>query len=243
METKFTSIIDDVLKDFPPGGRFLLSYLSDFELNEWRSGCFVSFSLAGCLFIPTVAHERGMCRHTSNYDKMIFSRLDEIEALDADDIIKRMHVNDLMENTGDDLRNNYQGQYLDGETGLAYNRFRYYSPETGAYISQDPIRLEAGLTNLYAYVHDVNAWVDPWGLKGKAWFNYAKRWHDKRADEIFGVGKGRSVSGRHYDKTYKGRDIEFKSDNFSKGPRSKDSLERMQKQLDKDIQNKKMGSC
>ena len=58
----------------------------------------------------------------------------------------------------------YQGQYLDGETGLAYNRFRYYSPETGAYISQDPIRLEAGLTNLYAYVHDVNAWVDPWGL-------------------------------------------------------------------------------
>ena len=54
----------------------------------------------------------------------------------------------------------YQGQYLDTETGLAYNRFRYYSPETGAYISQDPIRLEAGLTNLY----DVNAWVDPWGL-------------------------------------------------------------------------------
>ena len=110
METKFTSIIDDVLKYFPPGGRFLLSYLSDFELNEWRSGCFVSFSLAGCLFIPTVAHERGICRHTSNYDKnydkMILSRLDEIEALDTDDITKRMHVNDLMENTGDDLRNN-----------------------------------------------------------------------------------------------------------------------------------------
>lgn len=58
----------------------------------------------------------------------------------------------------------YQGQYLDRETGLAYNRFRYYSPETGAYISQDPIRLEAGLTNLYAYVYDVNAWVDPLGL-------------------------------------------------------------------------------
>ena len=58
----------------------------------------------------------------------------------------------------------YQGQYLDTETGLTYNRFRYYSPEIGAYISQDPIRLEAGLTNLYAYVHDVNAWVDPWGL-------------------------------------------------------------------------------
>ena len=45
-------------------------------------------------------------RHTSNYDKMILSRLDEIEALDADDIIKRMHVNDLMEKTEDDLRGN-----------------------------------------------------------------------------------------------------------------------------------------
>ena len=57
----------------------------------------------------------------------------------------------------------FQGQYYDHETELTYNRFRYYSPETGAYISQDPIRLEAGLTNLYAYVHDVNAWVAPWG--------------------------------------------------------------------------------
>ena len=28
------------------------------------------------------------------------------------------------------------------------------------------MRLEAGLTNLYAYVHDVNAWIDPWGLAG-----------------------------------------------------------------------------
>ena len=133
----------------------------------------------------------------------------------------------------------YQGQYLDTETGLAYSRFRYYSPETGAYISQDPIRLGVVQTNLYVYLHDVNIWVAPWGLKGKAWFNYAKRWHDKRADEIFGVGKGRSVSGRHYDKTYKGRDIEFKSDNFSKEPRSKESLERMQKQLNKIFKIKK----
>ena len=59
----------------------------------------------------------------------------------------------------------FQGQYYDHETELAYNRFRYYSPETGAYISQDPIRLEAGLTNQYAYVHDVNAWIAPWGLR------------------------------------------------------------------------------
>ena len=58
----------------------------------------------------------------------------------------------------------FQGQYYDVETKLAYNRFRYYAPEWGMYISQDPIRLEAGLTNLYAYVDDTNGWIDPLGL-------------------------------------------------------------------------------
>ena len=33
----------------------------------------------------------------------------------------------------------YQGQYLDAETELVYNYKCYYSQETGAYISQDPI--------------------------------------------------------------------------------------------------------
>ena len=58
----------------------------------------------------------------------------------------------------------YQGQYYDFETNLAYNRFRYYSPETGAYISQDPIRLSGNNPNLYAYVGDSNMWVDVFGL-------------------------------------------------------------------------------
>lgn len=58
----------------------------------------------------------------------------------------------------------FQGQYYDVETKLAYNRFRYYTPEWGMYISQDPIRLEAGLTNLYDYVHDTSGWIDPLGL-------------------------------------------------------------------------------
>ncbi|GIM57492.1 type IV secretion protein Rhs [Capnocytophaga canimorsus] len=57
----------------------------------------------------------------------------------------------------------YAGQYYDKETELAYNRFRYYSPDTGAYISQDPIGLEGGLA-LYSYVHDSNTWIDIFGL-------------------------------------------------------------------------------
>ncbi len=60
----------------------------------------------------------------------------------------------------------YQGQYFDDETGLAYNRFRYYSPSEGTFISQDPIGLEGGNPNLYGYVEDTNTWIDPAGLSG-----------------------------------------------------------------------------
>ena len=69
---------------------------------------------------------------------------------------------------GDDVRPFipflYQGQYYDFETNLAYNRFRYYSPETGSYISQDPIGLEGNNPNLYAYVEDSNWLLDLFGL-------------------------------------------------------------------------------
>ena len=58
----------------------------------------------------------------------------------------------------------FQGQYFDEETDLCYNRFRYYSPDTGLYISQDPIGLAAGNPTLYAYVRDVNNRIDPLGL-------------------------------------------------------------------------------
>jgi RHS repeat-associated protein len=58
----------------------------------------------------------------------------------------------------------WPGQYEDTETGLYYNRFRYYDPEAGGYVSQDPIRL-AGGAKLYGYVHDTTTWTDPLGLK------------------------------------------------------------------------------
>jgi RHS repeat-associated protein len=73
----------------------------------------------------------------------------------------------------------YPGQYYDQETGLHYNYFRYYNPQTGRYITPDPIGLEGGInlfvyvdsvgkpleTNLYAYTgsNPVN-FIDPLGL-------------------------------------------------------------------------------
>ncbi|MCH4091694.1 RHS repeat-associated core domain-containing protein [Acetobacter sp.] len=59
----------------------------------------------------------------------------------------------------------FQGQYADAETGLYYNRFRYYAPDEGRYLQQDPIGLAGGV-NVSAYVAAPTTWVDPFGLAG-----------------------------------------------------------------------------
>ncbi|WP_424405450.1 RHS repeat-associated core domain-containing protein [Pasteurella sp. PK-2025] len=58
----------------------------------------------------------------------------------------------------------FAGQYTDPESGLAYNRFRYYDPESGNYISSDPIGLSGGATP-YNYVSNPWLYIDPYGLK------------------------------------------------------------------------------
>ena len=55
------------------------------------------------------------------------------------------------------------GQYEDEETGVYYNRFRYYDPNTGTYISQNPISILGGV-NTFAYVFDCNIGIDIMGL-------------------------------------------------------------------------------
>ncbi|WPN62906.1 RHS repeat protein [Pseudomonas sp. P9_32] len=57
----------------------------------------------------------------------------------------------------------FQGQYFDPESGLHYNRHRYYNPETGRYLTPDPSKLVGGL-NGYRYTLNPTGWVDPLGL-------------------------------------------------------------------------------
>ena len=59
----------------------------------------------------------------------------------------------------------FQGQYLDRETGLHYNTFRFYDPDIGRFITPDPIGLAGGL-NLYQYGPNPMGWCDAWGLAG-----------------------------------------------------------------------------
>ncbi|UFQ01952.1 RHS repeat protein [Pseudomonas fitomaticsae] len=57
----------------------------------------------------------------------------------------------------------FQGQYFDDESGLHYNRHRYYDPDVGRYLTPDPVKLAGGL-NQYRYVPNPTGWVDPLGL-------------------------------------------------------------------------------
>ena len=56
-----------------------------------------------------------------------------------------------------------QNQYVDRETGLHYNFFRYYEPDAGRFVNQDPIGLEGGF-NVYQFALNAQDWIDPLGL-------------------------------------------------------------------------------
>lgn len=57
----------------------------------------------------------------------------------------------------------FPGQYHDQETGLDYNVFRYYDPETARFLTPDPLGLHAQADD-YAYAPNPLAWIDPLGL-------------------------------------------------------------------------------
>ena len=58
----------------------------------------------------------------------------------------------------------FQGQWEDVESGLYYNRFRYYEPLAGQYASPDPIGIYGGM-RARGYAASPLAFVDPFGLQ------------------------------------------------------------------------------
>ena len=78
----------------------------------------------------------------------------------------------------------FQGQYEDEETGLCYNRWRYYDADTGSFTSPDPKGLAAGL-RAFGYGPNPVTWVDPLGLA---------LWEAFRVEKGGGIRKGKKIS-------------------------------------------------
>lgn len=97
----------------------------------------------------------------------------------------------------------FQGQYLDRETGLHYNTFRFYDPDIGRFISPDPVQL-AGGTNLYQYAPNPLTWIDPYGLTGDrfpSWMGTTQGYQRQHLipyslrDHLFFERTGMSING------------------------------------------------
>jgi len=59
----------------------------------------------------------------------------------------------------------WPGHYFDPETGLHYNRWRYYDPSLGRYLQSDPLGYGGSPVNLYAYAPNPLVQVDLFGLE------------------------------------------------------------------------------
>jgi len=68
-----------------------------------------------------------------------------------------------LQGNADDMPIRMSGQYYDAESGLHYNNARYYSTQSGSYLTLDPIGYDGG-DNLYGYPADPICWIDPMGL-------------------------------------------------------------------------------
>jgi RHS repeat-associated protein len=94
------------------------------------------------------------------------------DVIDNTGAVKDSIVYDAFGNITTEYDATYRGRYawtgreLDVETGLQYNRARYYDSTTGRWISQDPMGFDAGDSNLYRYANNnaPNA-TDPAGLQ------------------------------------------------------------------------------
>ncbi|EKF4711286.1 type IV secretion protein Rhs, partial [Escherichia coli O26:H11] len=91
----------------------------------------------------------------------------------------------------------YAGQWQDAESGLCYNRFRYYEPETGMYLVSDPLGLQ-GSEQTYRYVPNPLGYIDPLGL-AKTSVPAEKISLSDKARDLFRQGKVREALDVHYE--------------------------------------------
>ena len=82
------------------------------------------------------------------------------------DIYGKSRIQETGNNEEENCPFRFPGQYKDDETGLYYNRFRYYIPDEGIYTQRDPIGLVGENPTVYGYVWNTLIEIDPFGLNG-----------------------------------------------------------------------------
>jgi RHS repeat-associated protein len=140
---------DNLLEEVDQSGNVLARYTQgsefDEELSELRSGTTSYYQADGLGSITSLSNSGGALANTYSYDS--FGKLTASTGTLANPF-------------------QYTGRESDSETGLYYYRNRYYDQNVGRFVSEDPMRFEAG-SDFYSYVGNspVNL-VDPFGLQG-----------------------------------------------------------------------------
>ncbi|WP_335938103.1 putative T7SS-secreted protein [Streptomyces sp. PTD5-9] len=89
----------------------------------------------------------------------------------------------------------FPGQYFDSETGLHYNYFRHYDPETARYLTADPLGLTPS-PNPSAYVSNPHGWSDPLGLAPRCLNETGKEGRQANENFIAGSAEAERLADR-----------------------------------------------
>ena len=95
----------------------------------------------------------------------------------------------------------------DTETGLHYNRFRYFDPDLGMFTTRDPIGLLGG-SNVFQYAPNPTGWIDPFGLakkKGKCVDtpeDHTRVRHYTNSKGLEGIKKDNTIKAHDNDRVY-----------------------------------------
>jgi RHS repeat-associated protein len=141
---------DTLLEEVGNSGNVLASYTHspgiDKPLAEIRSGTASYYEQDGQGSVSSVSNSAGSTSNTYTYDS----------------------YGKVTASTGTIINPlKYAAREFDIETGLYYNRSRFYDPATGRWLSEDPIRFIGGV-DFYAYVlNNPLRFRDPFGRQGE----------------------------------------------------------------------------
>ncbi|MBL8823222.1 MAG: tandem-95 repeat protein [Planctomycetia bacterium] len=149
--TVFTSFNDlNVWADYAADGQVLARYLTGSELDQmlarYRPGTGVVWYLSDSL---------GSVRDMVSSDGTLLNRI----TYDS--------FGNVLSQTNPSASDRFlfTGREYNADTGLYYYRARFYNPQLGRFISQDPIKFKGGDANLYRYVgNNPLSFTDPTGL-------------------------------------------------------------------------------